>query len=86
MNTINMPGFTAEDSLYISRTQYNNMTATQFLAAKAHIQPQMRLRPQRRPWDGCDPSCVCVTCEGCPCCKSLCPWPTFPGQEAIAVL
>jgi hypothetical protein len=31
MNTINMPGFTAEDSLYISRIQYN-MTATHFLA------------------------------------------------------
>jgi hypothetical protein len=80
MNTMNMPGFTAEDSLYISRTQYQ-MTATKFLAAKADIQPQLR----RRPWPGpgnCDPSCVCVTCEGCPCCQSLCPWPQ-PMDEAI---
>ena len=38
MNTINMPGFTAENSLYISSTQYN-MTA-KFLAAKADIRPQ----------------------------------------------
>jgi hypothetical protein len=79
MNTMNMPGFTAENSLYRSRKQYN-VTATKFLAAKANI------RPQLRPGLPCDPSCVCVTCFGCPCCKSLCPWPTFPGQEAIAVL
>jgi hypothetical protein len=39
MKTINIPGFTAEDSLYKSRTQYN-MSATRFLAAKADIRPQ----------------------------------------------
>jgi hypothetical protein len=80
MKTINIPGFTAEDSLYKSRTQYN-MSATRFLAAKADIRPQ-----QLRPGLPCDRSCVCVTCFGCPCCKSLCPWPSFPGQETIAVL
>ena len=41
MNTINIPGFTAEDSLYKSRTQYN-MSATRFLAAKADLRPQRR--------------------------------------------
>ena len=76
MNTVNMPGFTAEDSLYISRTQYR-MTATKFLAAKADLRPQLL----RRPGD-CDPSCVCVTCENCPCCKSLCPRP-WPQDEPI---
>jgi hypothetical protein len=69
MNTLNIPGFTAEDSLYISRTPYN-ITATKFLAAKADLRPQLRPGP-----NGCDPRCVCVTCENCPCCKSLCPWP-----------
>jgi hypothetical protein len=37
---MNIPGFTAEGSLYTSRAQYN-MTATRFLAAKADIQPQL---------------------------------------------
>jgi hypothetical protein len=59
MNTMNIPGFTAEDSLYISRTQYH-VTATKFLAANADIRPQMRLRPQRRPWDGCEIQAACV--------------------------
>ena len=80
MNTMNMPGFTAEDSLYKTSRHYS-MTTTKFLSAKANIRPQ-----QLRPGLPCDPSCVCVWCVGCPCCKSLCPWPAFPGQETIAVL
>ncbi len=72
MNTVNIPGFTAEDSLYISRTQYH-MTATRFLGAKVDIQPQIRWRPT----DDCIPGCVCVSPINCPCCDSW-PWPTDP--------
>jgi hypothetical protein len=38
---MNMPGFTAENSLYISRAQYN-AGGTTFLAANAEIVPQIR--------------------------------------------
>ncbi|SFU67399.1 hypothetical protein SAMN05216417_1146 [Nitrosospira multiformis] len=43
MNTMNMnmPGFTAEDSLYISSTQYN-LTTPKFLVPKADIRLQIR--------------------------------------------
>jgi hypothetical protein len=37
---MNIPGFTAEGSLYTSSARYN-MTAIRFLAAKADIQPQL---------------------------------------------
>jgi len=36
---MSMPGFTADDSLYLSRTRYN-MIATKFLAVNADIRPQ----------------------------------------------
>ena len=74
MKTMNIPGFTAEDSLYMSRRQYN-MTGTKSLAAKADIRPQIR----RRPSEDCIPGCICVSPINCPCCKSL-PWPM---DEAI---
>jgi hypothetical protein len=53
---MSMPAFTAEASLYKSRTQYN-MSVSRFLAAKADIQPQLRLRPPK----DCIPGCVCVS-------------------------
>lgn len=71
MNAKNMPGFTAEASLYTSGTQYN-MNATRFKKAGADI------RPQLRPWpkDWCIPGCVCVSPINCPCCDSIgWPWP-----------
>ena len=37
---MNTPGFTAEDSLYISSVRYN-MTGSRFLAANAEIMPQL---------------------------------------------
>lgn len=70
MNTMNIPGFTAEDSLYKSRTQYS-VTAPKFLAAKADIRPQMIRLP---PTENCIRGCVCVSPFGCPCCDSL-GWP-----------
>jgi hypothetical protein len=73
---MSMPAFTAEASLYKSRTQYN-MSVSRFLAAKADIQPQLRLRPPK----DCIPGCVCVSPINCPCCKSW-PWPQ-PMDEAI---
>ena len=76
MDTMHMPGFTAEDALYQSRRQYH-MTATQFGAAKADMRPQIRLWPL----EDCIPGCVCVSPIGCPCCKSW-PWPQ-PMDEAI---
>ncbi len=70
-----MPGFTAEASVYISRTRYN-MTATKFFAVRAGI------RPQIRPWppEDCIPGCICVSPINCPCCKSIWPLP-WPGPK-----
>ena len=83
MNTMSMPGFTAEDSLYRSRTQYT-LIASKFLGAKADIRPQLPRLPW--PWPGpknCVPGCYCVIAEGCPCCKSW-PWPwPQPMDEPI---
>jgi hypothetical protein len=76
MNTMNMLGFTAENSLYRSRKQYS-VTATKFLADKADIRPQLRWSPPK----DCIPNCVCVSPINCPCCKSW-PWP-WPMDEAI---
>jgi len=42
---MNMPGFTAESSLYRTSTQYN-VAATKLLVAGANILPQIRLWPK----------------------------------------
>ena len=39
MKTVDIPGFTAERSVYVSRAQYN-VTATNFSVAMAEIRPQ----------------------------------------------
>ena len=75
IKNMNIPGFSAEDSLYKSRTQYN-MTATKILAAKAGIRPQIRPRPK----DWCIPGCICVSPINCPCCTWW-PWPS--SREGI---
>jgi len=49
MKTMNMPGFTAENSLYIGRKQCN-MTATKFLAVKAVIRPQRTMQEYCDEW------------------------------------
>lgn len=65
MNNINMPGFTAENSLHKSRTQYH-MSATRFLVAKANVQPALTrkegLRQECRKMGGA--FSVISTCEG----------------------
>ena len=68
MKTMNMPGFTAEASLYAVRTKYR-MASAGFFAANGNIQPQLR----RTPGD-CIPGCICVSPIDCPCCDSW-PWP-----------
>jgi hypothetical protein len=75
MSNRNIPGFTAEDSLYIGRTQYST-TTFRFLGAEADIRPQIR----RWPMDDCIPGCVCASPINCPCCSSIGwpPWPTEP--------
>ena len=45
MKAMNIPGFTAVDSLYRSRKQYS-VTATKLLAAKSVIQPQRSMKCQ----------------------------------------
>jgi hypothetical protein len=69
MNAMTSPGFTAEHSLYRSRTQYK-VAVTNYLAGKADIRPQIL----RWPRDGCIPGCICVSPINCPCCQSW-PWP-----------
>jgi hypothetical protein len=77
MRTMNIPGFTAEDSLYISRKQYS-VTTTKFLAAKGDIQPQLRRSPSEDKTSGC----VCVSPINCPCDKPR-PWPPWPTDFAV---
>jgi len=42
MNTINLPGFTAEVSLYKIRTQYHT-NASKLVRTEAHIFPQLKI-------------------------------------------
>jgi len=76
MNTSHLPGFTAEDALYVSAKAYN--AAGLRAAAPSGLQPQLRRRP---PNDDCIPGCVCVSPINCPCCSSM-PWPwPWPGPD-----
>jgi hypothetical protein len=84
----NLPGFSAEDSLYISTTHYN--VSTEMVATNVKVQPQ--LRPWPKPPGSCIPNCVCVSPIDCPCCTSMgWPWPvpeepTWPlGQGAMDI-
>jgi hypothetical protein len=56
MNTTNMPGFTAEDSLYISRAQYNA------IPRRYHQKPfktgNQKIIPQRAPLCEVEPECL----------------------------
>jgi hypothetical protein len=67
---MNMPGFTAEDSLYTSKNQYSFLI-TKSLATAQAIQPQLHFQ---RPRDRCIPGCICTWDGDCPCCDSIIDW------------
>jgi hypothetical protein len=69
MNKGNLPGFTADDAVYASRTTYN--AASLRAATHSDLLPQLR----RWPKDDCIPGCICVSPINCPCCNSWWPWP-----------
>jgi hypothetical protein len=73
MRVMNMPGFSAEDALYVSKGGYRRL-AHRALAPKADI------RPQLSPWwpEDCIPGCVCVWGVDCPCCPIGRPRPGVP--------
>jgi len=61
MITINIPGFTADASLYSGST-YSIRVAARF-ATTGEVRPQLRREPE-----DCIPGCVCVSPIDCPCC------------------
>jgi hypothetical protein len=75
---MSMPGFTAEQAIYVSKARYR-FDGFRPLAVKADIRPQIGpWWPDS--WD-CNPNCLCVWAINCPCCYSLglpWPWPTRP--------
>ena len=88
MGTKSLPGFNAESSIYRSSVQYSGSVAESSVAI-ADILPQLRWLPRPGQPIGpknCDPSCVCVTCEGCPCCASLCPWLTDDPFKSLGAM
>ena len=81
MSTMNIPGFTAEHSLYRHRRHYR-MAATALSADRSGILPQLR----RRTPDDCIPGCICVSPINCPCCDSLgWPGPKGPKDDSVFV-
>jgi hypothetical protein len=78
---MNLPGFTAEASLYSRSGKYS--AATNFRADEGPLHAQLLLWPPGIPGkDWCIVGCVCVTQENCPCCD----WNVFrwPGTVIFA--
>src|SRR6266508_4610596 len=66
MKTMKMPGFSAEASLCKTRTNFT-IGATKSVMNGEGILPQVRTVSGGT----CNPTCLCVTDVGCPCCGSL---------------
>ena len=72
-----IPGFAAEAA--VDRPRGPHVTVARPGAVTTGVHPQLAVR-----WPGqCDPSCICVTPEGCPCCvtfdpSNVNPWNPFP--------
>lgn len=65
---VRMPGFTADISLGPAGQPYSfgHRKSGQFSWAAGALMPQMNQGPEP-----CDPFCVCITCENCPCCSCI---------------
>ena len=62
-----MPGFTAETALLAAGRSYRAISRAG--GRSSAISPSLVASRGSKP--GCDPTCVCVTPEGCPCCQSV---------------
>jgi len=78
MTQPSMPGFTAEVSLQPATRPFPAGHRPR-RESPANVTPQLLVRNRRRK---CDPTCVCVTGEGCPCCYSIPTAPTVRGVRA----
>lgn len=67
-----LPGFHAEAALSKSNNQYATITPISSLG-QSGVYPQLSSAWRGNGWP-CDPNCVCVTGEGCPCCFNLPSW------------
>lgn len=78
MTQPSMPGFTAEVSLQQTTGPFpaGNRPRRE---SPATVTPQLLVLNRRRK---CDPNCVCVTGEGCPCCYSIPTAPTVRARRA----
>lgn len=80
MNTTRLPGFSADQALYPNHTSYYRYPTHTSHAATA-VWPQLRRLPT---WPGeCDPTCICVSPIGCPCCISIGTLPR-PGDGPLS--
>jgi len=78
MTQPSMPGFTAEVSLQPATRPFPAGHRPR-RESPTNVTPQLLVRNRRRK---CDPTCVCVTGEGCPCCYSIPTAPTVRGVRA----
>jgi hypothetical protein len=75
MTSPRTPGFTAEAAVAGGAGSY--LGPPRRAAGSLGIVPAaLPLRPPRGT-QPCDPTCLCVTDEGCPCCQSLPPVPVM---------
>lgn len=66
MPTASLPGFTAEAAVGRSQILYRGLFMVLGDAKREEITPQFRMWWPNMP--GCNPTCACITEEGCPCC------------------
>jgi hypothetical protein len=73
-----MPGFTADVTLAPVARFYAPSRRAARPGSDGITAQMLRFK---LPSEGCNPDCVCVYPEGCPCCQSLFP-PTLPKRRS----
>jgi hypothetical protein len=74
------PGYSAESALERSGTRYASPQRGTFGGGAVTPQALSRLGGRADP-GGCNPTCLCVTGEGCPCCMQM-PAPELMGTRS----
>jgi hypothetical protein len=73
MTVMRMPGYGAECALGLAGTSYTSSRQATADGGTFTLQASFGPRGRGEPPGHCDPTCLCVTPEGCPCCVQLPP-------------
>lgn len=73
MTVLRMPGYDAEKALGPARAPYTSPRRAASSGGTFSPQAIFGRGGKGEPMGHCDPTCLCVTAEGCPCCVQLPP-------------